>query len=236
MQKQVSRKNQVETDYDPHSTGEDIFIPTNSSGKGSRIETLPAGTALGEINDLKWFANKMAAGLRVPKSMTDIHAEDERDQYSDMRVGSLYQSEMRYMGMVNRYKKALIIALNANFHEFCKERDFVIPEDAQFKITESQSFSLYKEIEINQSVLNVFNSTLQIDALSKRYALQKYLHFDQDEIILNEDSKLAEMGLTLEQIKKMPYEHRMNIVYGDKHLASEYGIEAEAGGAGGRRW
>ena len=236
MQKQINRKGQVETEYDPHSTGEDIFIPTNSSGKGSRIETLPAGQNLGELDDLKWFANKMAAGLRVPKSMTDIQSEDERDQYSDMRVGALYQSELRYLGMVNRYKKALLVAFFDNFKEFCKERDFIIPDDAVMKITEAHSFALYKEMELNQTALNIFNSTLQIESLSKRYALQKYLNFEQEEIILNEDSKLLEMGITEDKIKDMPMEHRMNLCYGDKHVANEYGIEAEEGGVGGRRW
>jgi hypothetical protein len=104
------------------------------------------------------------------------------------------------------------------------------------KITEAHSFALYKEIEINQTLLNVFNSTLQIESLSKRYALQKYLNFEQEELIINEDSKLLEMGITEDKIKNMPTEHRMNLCYGDKHIAKEYGIEAEEGAAGGRRW
>src|SRR5690554_1624315 len=39
MQKNINKNNQLSTEYDPHSTSEDIFIPTNSQGKGSRIET-----------------------------------------------------------------------------------------------------------------------------------------------------------------------------------------------------
>ena len=234
MQKQASKGNSqnVASEYDPHSTGEDIFIPTNSSGKGSRVETLPPGGNVGEIGDLKWFANKMAAGLRVPKSLTDVHSDEDRDQFNDARVGSIYQTEMRYMGMVNRYKKAFIKVFEKNFRDFCKDRDFVIPEDAEFKITESQSFSLYKEMELNQTALNIFNSTLQIDSLSKKFALQKYLNFDQEEIRINEDSKLREMGLDDKTIKDMPQEHRDNLVYGDAHVGSEYGIEASGGGGG----
>lgn len=231
MQKRVSKNGQIETEYDPHSTGEDIFIPTNSTGKGSRVETLPAGQNLGETGDLEWFYKKMAAGLRIPSSMIDSQTQ-ERDQFSDMRVGQMYQIEMRYMGHVKRIKNQLTYPLDENFREFCRNRDISIPEGMIFRINDSQSFAIYKEIEINQTLLNVFNSTLQINQLSKKYALQKYLNMDMEEIRDNEINKLRERGLDDEQIKKLPEHVIDNIVYGDGRLGSEYGIEPQEQG----RW
>jgi len=231
MQKRVSKSGQIETDYDPHSTGEDIFIPTNSTGKGSRVETLPAGSNLGELSDLEWFYKKLAAGLRIPSSMIDTQSQ-ERDQFSDMRVGQMYQIEMRYMGHVKRIKNQMTYPLVENFVEFCRERGVSIPEGFTFRINDSQSFATYKEIEINQTLLNVFNSTLQINQLSKKYALQKYLNMDMEEIRDNEINKLRERGVDDEQIKKMPEHVIDNIVYGDGRLGSEYGIEPQEQG----RW
>lgn len=237
MQKQNAKSSQghVESEFDPHSTGEDIFIPTNSSGKGSRIETLPSGNALGELNDLKWFANKMAAGLRVPKSMTDIQTEDEQHQFTDMRVGSMYQAEMRYMGMVKRYSRAIAKELKDNLIQFAKERDIILDDDADFKINDANSFALYKQMELDQQALNIAASSSQFNSLSKKYVFQKYLQMDAEDIQHNEYERLKELGLADEQIKDMPSEHVSNLVYSDdpsEDIQKEYGITAGGGGGG----
>lgn len=233
MQKQAMKNNQMTTEYDPHSTSEDIFIPTNSTGKGSRIETLPGGSQLGETGDLDVFSKKLAAGLRIPHSMIDTQG-DQQNQYSDMRVGQMYQIEMRYMGYVKRYQRRFERVLGENFRKFCLDREIVPPEDAVFDITEPMSFSLYKEIEINQTLLNVYNSTLQINSLSKKFSLQKYLNFDQDDLRYNEEAKLREMGISEEDIKKMEQAEIDNIVYGTPSAknASKYGLQADENKSG----
>lgn len=227
MQKQTAKSNQLTTEYDPHSTSEDIFIPTNSTGKGSRIETLPGGQNLGETGDLEWFSKKLAAGLRIPHSMIDTQG-DQQNQFTDMRVGQMYQIEMRYMGYIKRFQRRFGNTLSDDFVLFCHEREITVPEDMKFRISEPMSFSVYKEIEINQTLLNVFNSTLQITALSKKYSLQKYLNFDQDEIKYNEEAKLRELGIPDETIKKMDQSEIDNIVYGTMKpaIATKYGLEA----------
>lgn len=230
MQKNASRNGDLTTDYDPHSTSEDIFIPTNSQGKGSRVETLPAGQALGEVNDLAWFHRQLAAGLRIPFSMIDVAGQDSgRDQYSDMRVGQVYQVEIRYMGYIRRHQRNFSETLHHNFVEFCLDREVVPPEVAKLEISPPNSFSLYKEMEVNQTMLNVYSSTLQIQSLSKRTAMQKYLNFDHEEIVENEYQMLREKGLTDEQIKEIPDNVKDNIVYGDGRLGADFGIEPSMG-------
>lgn len=227
MQKQAAKAGSVTTDYDPHSTSEDIFIPTNSTGKGSRIETLPGGSNLGEMGDLDWFAKKLAAGLRVPFSMLDIQGDNSQHNYSDMRVGQMYHIEMRYLGHVNRLKNQIVPELNKHYIEFCKERDLVVPEECELKVNTAHSFSEYRDIELNQTKLNVFNSTLSITSISKKMALQKYLNFDHEDIKRNELEKLGEKGITEDQIKKMTQTEIDNIVYGDGRLGSKYGLKPE---------
>lgn len=226
MQKNANRNNQMTAEYDPHSTSEDIFIPTNSQGKGSRIETLPAGQNLGELTDLKWFAKKVAAGLRIPFSMIDVQAEEGTQQpYSDMRVGQVYQAEIRYVGYTKRIQKMFAHALHQNFSEFCRKREIEVPFDVRLMINEPNSFSQYKEIEVNQTLLNVYNSTLQINSLSKKFALQKYLGWEQEDIQYNEVEKLKEKGLTDEIIASMEQHEIDNLVYGDGSLGKKFGLE-----------
>jgi hypothetical protein len=231
MQKNANRKGEITTEYDPHSMGEDLFIPTNSTGKGSRVETLQGGGTLGELTDLEWFSKKLAAGLRIPHSMIDT-ADQQQTQYSDMRIGQLYAIELRYISYVKRFKRRFAKELFNHFKWFVNQRQLAFPEEGVFRINDSNSFADYKQIELDQSRLNVFNSTLQVMSLSKKVALQKYLGMTAEELAYNEEEKLYEKGLTAEQIKEMPQEAIDNIVYGDGRLGKEYGIEAEDGGRG----
>lgn len=235
MQKQVNRKNQLTTDYDPHSTSEDIFIPTNATGKGSRVETLQGGQNLGELEDLQYFVRKMAAGLRIPSSMIDTHTQ-EKEQYSDMRVGQMYQIEMRYMGHIKRLARYIAKELHENFTGFCRNRSVEIPTGIKLMLNDPNSFSQYKDLEIFQQTLNLAASTTQIPSLSKKYVMEKYMLMDKEELQKNEEMKLIEKGLALETIRKMPDEDRDNLVYGDGSVGEKYGLAppADDGGFGSR--
>ena len=61
-------QNMMDATYNPLSINEDFFFPVTEGGRGSTVDTLPGGQNLGEIDDLKYFNNKMARGLRVPSS------------------------------------------------------------------------------------------------------------------------------------------------------------------------
>ena len=43
----------MDSAYNPLSINEDYFFPQTAEGRGSKVETLPGGTNLGEIDDLK---------------------------------------------------------------------------------------------------------------------------------------------------------------------------------------
>jgi len=231
MQKNVNREGKQSTDFDPHSTSENIFIPTNSTGKGSRVETLPGGQSLGELRDLEWFQKKMREGLRIPNSMVD---SEQQGQFSDMRVGQIYQAEFRYMGHVKRISRKFQKELEKHFRVFAKERGFVVPKEAELVINDSMSFALYKDIEVNQSLLNVFQSTMQINSLSGKFAMMKYLNFDQDDLAANEEMMLKEKGLDDKIIKEMPQPDIDAIVYGtpSAELKKAYGLPDDAAGGG----
>jgi len=54
----------IDASYNPLSTNEDYFFPQTAEGRGSKVETLPGGTNLGEITDLKYFTNKLFQTLQ----------------------------------------------------------------------------------------------------------------------------------------------------------------------------
>ena len=229
MQSKKSKSNgDVVSDYDPQSMAEDIFIPTNAQGRGSKVEVLQGGQGLGDLEDLKYFSKQLAAGLQVPHSMLDPEMSDDR-QFNDARVGQVYQAEMRYMGHVKRFQRQIACTLDSNFREFCEVREFELEEDAIFRFAESMSFAQYKQMELDQAALNVFNSTSQSTSMSPRFTLQRFMNLTQEEIEYNEECKLLEKGVPEAKIKDIPRDIRMNIVYGDGSKGAKYGIKQEEG-------
>ena len=82
--------NYIDATYNPMSINEDYFFPQTAEGRGSKVDTLPGGTNLGEIDDLRFFTNKLFRGLRIPASYLPTGAEDGQQQYNDGRVGTAY--------------------------------------------------------------------------------------------------------------------------------------------------
>lgn len=237
-QKQSVRDGSIETEYNPASTQEDYFLAQSGEGKGSRVETLPGGDNLGRIEDLQYFNKKLALGLRIPPSYLDSYSENtEGATYNDGRVGTAYIAELRYVGFVKRIQKGLAKPLFKHFKEFCKKEDVEVPEELEFTIEPPQSFAIYKENELNSVLLNVYSSAENIEAISGRYALEKFMGMDTSEIELNEEMRLKEMGFEVKDIKSLPEHIKMNLIYGDGEVAREYiaqelesqGVEVDRG-------
>ena len=70
------------------------ILPT-AEGRGPKVETLTGGTNLGEIDDLKYFTNKLVRGLRIPSSYLPTGPDDGATQFQDGRVGTAYIQELR---------------------------------------------------------------------------------------------------------------------------------------------
>ena len=78
----------MDATYNPLSINEDYFFPVTADGRGSTVETLPGGDNLGQIDDLKYFNNRLARGLRVPSSYLPSGPDDSQNIMNDGRVGT----------------------------------------------------------------------------------------------------------------------------------------------------
>ena len=105
--------NVIDSAYILLSINEDYFFPQTAEGRGSKVDTLPGGTNLGEIDDLKYFTNKLFRGLRIPSSYLPTGADDSQSQYNDGRVGTAYIQELRF----NKYCERLQSLLQEIFDE-----------------------------------------------------------------------------------------------------------------------
>ena len=180
----------LDTAYNPISITEDFFLATNTEQRGTRIESLPAGEALGQIDDLKYFNNKLMRGLGIPSSYLPTGPDDGTAVYNDGKVGTAYIQEYRFNKYCQRLQNSLSHILDLEFKLFLKNRGVEIPASSfELAFNAPQSFSEYRKMALDTERANLFSSVMNSDAvkyMSKRYALERYLGWSQDDILDNE--------------------------------------------------
>lgn len=185
----------MDASYNPLSIMEDYFFAQTAEGRGSKVEVLPGGDNLGEIDDLKYFNNKMLRALRVPSSYLPTGPEDGTQNFNDGRVGTAYIQEYRFNKYCMRLQRQMQSDLDYEFKLFLKHRGISV-DSASFELSflEPQNFSSYREIEIDNARASVFSAVGDIPWLSRRFTLKKYLGLTDEEIIENERMWREENG------------------------------------------
>ena len=181
--------NMMDAAYNPLSINEDYFFPQTADGRGSDVTTLPGGTGLGEIDDLKYFNNKMARGLRVPSSYLPTGPDDSDRAMNDGKVGTALIQEYRFNQYCERLQRLIMQKLDDEFKMFMKWRGFNI-DNSIFDIVlgPPQNFASYRQAEMDTSRVSTFASLEQLPYMSKRFLMERYLGLSQEEIA--ENSKL----------------------------------------------
>lgn len=166
---------------------EDYYFAQTADGRGSRVDTLPGGENLGDIDDLKFFNNKLMRSLRVPSSYLPTGPEDGTATYNDGKVGIAYIQEYRFSEYVKRLQRQVQEDLDKEFKMFLKYRGIDIDSGTFYiEFNKPMNFSTYKEIQLDSERASLFGQVEGIPYLSKQFKLRKYLGLTEDEIIENE--------------------------------------------------
>jgi hypothetical protein len=181
--------NIMDTTYNPLSTNEDYFFPQTAEGRGSKVDTLPGGTNLGEIDDLKFFTNKLFRGLRIPSSYLPTGFEDSPAAYNDGRVGTAMIQEKRFNEYCMRLQRLIAATFDREFKMFLKWRGVEIDNSTfELRFNEPQNFASYRETEMDGARINTFQALEGYPYMSKRFLMQRYLGMTEEE--MSENSKL----------------------------------------------
>jgi hypothetical protein len=187
--------NVIDSAYNPLSINEDYFFPTTAEGRGSKVETLPGGTNLGEIDDLKYFTNKLFRGLRIPSSYLPTGADDGASQYNDGRVGTAYIQELRFNNYCMRLQSLMQDNFDQEFKLYLYERGVNIDSNLfELKFQPPQNFASYRQAELDNQRINTYGTISQQTYISKRFALKRYLGLSEEEVAENERLWAEENG------------------------------------------
>jgi hypothetical protein len=179
--------NVTDSTYNPMSILEDYFFAVTSEGRGSKVEVLPGGENLGDIDDLRYFNNKMLRALGVPSSYLPTGPEDGTAAVNDGRVGTAFIQEFRFAKVVSRYQQQVIEPIDLEFKLFLKHRGITIDNSLfELEFTPPQSFSEYRQLELDSARINTFTALTDISFVSKRFILKTYLGWSEEQLAENE--------------------------------------------------
>jgi hypothetical protein len=177
----------IDAGYNPLSINEDYFFPQTAEGRGSKVEVLPGGTNLGEIDDLKFFTNKLFRALRIPSSYLPTGADDGGSNFNDGRVGTAYIQELRFNKYCERLQSLMNDQFDIEFKLYMHNKGINIDSNIfEVKFNPPQNFAAYRQTEMDTARVQTYGAVAAIPHLSKRFALKRYLGLTQEEMVENE--------------------------------------------------
>src|SRR6056300_851047 len=99
-----ARTGEIRDDRNHMSMLEDFWLPRREGGRGTEITTLPGGSNLGEIDDIKYFQTKLYRSLNVPISR--LEAENS---FSIGRSDNITRDELKFTKFVKKLRKKFTI-------------------------------------------------------------------------------------------------------------------------------
>ena len=179
--------NVIDSSYNPLSINEDYFFPQTAEGRGSKVETLPGGTNLGEIDDLRYFTNKLLRGLRIPSSYLPTGADEGTNAFQDGRVGTAYIQELRFNTYCERLQNLIVEDFNQEFKRYLLEKGVNIDTSMfDLKFLPPQNFAAYRQPELDNARVPTYQQMAQIPHISNRFAMKRFLGMSAEEIAENE--------------------------------------------------
>jgi Bacteriophage T4-like portal protein (Gp20) len=142
---------------------------------------------LGEIDDLRYFTNKLFRSLRIPSSYLPTGADDSAAVFNDGRVGTAYIQELRFNKYLERLQTLMEKEIDKEFKLYLFQNGITI-DDGIFGIgfNPPQNFAAYRLSELDTQRVTTFQAVQEIPYMSKRFAMQRFLGLSQEEIMENE--------------------------------------------------
>lgn len=165
----------VDERWNPITFDEDIWVPIRRDS-ATRIDTLPGGAQLGEIDDALYFRNKLLISLGIPRA----YLSQEDINISRMNLSS---QDLRFAKTIERLQGILGMAIRKICHIHLELRGFPYSsyQDLRVKLTPPSDYRDANRNEIVQARFDRAISAVQAELYSKYDALTKILKTDPEE-------------------------------------------------------
>lgn len=165
----------VEERWQAPSQDEDFWIPTRPNSN-TRVETLPGITGLGEVDDVKYFRDKLFVSMAIPKG----YMAQEDPAVTKMTLSSV---DVKFSKLIERLQRNIAAGIIEIAVRHLTLRGFPVNlfDDLQIKMTPPSHYREISENEVKDARVNRFVTLKGTMALSDYDLLVDILRYSEEE-------------------------------------------------------
>jgi len=141
---------EVRDDRSKMSMLEDFWLPRREGGRGTEITTLPGGQNLGELEDIKYFQNKLYRSLNIPLSRMEMDSG-----FNLGRSAEITRDEVKFTKFVGKIRRKFAMLFDDLLRTQLILKGIITPEDwdlikeeISYDFLMDNHFSELKDLEI----------------------------------------------------------------------------------------
>ena len=182
----------IEENFNALAADEDFYIAVNGKGTGTKIETLPGAENLGEVDDVKYFRDKLLAALKIPKDYIV-----EKDQ-SPERKANLAQLDVKFARVITRIQKSIELGLEtlAKRHLMLKGFPSTLINKVKVKLPAPSDMALKRMLDTDEQKARVVQAVKGLGIFPIEKIYKDYYQMS--------DSEIEEVKKGLEEDQKDP--------------------------------
>jgi len=172
-----SARGTVDARFNPLSMDEDYYVPSKG-GKGTKIDTLPGATNLGEIEDVRYYRDKLLAALKVPKDYIV-----EKDQ-SPERKANLSQLDVKFARTIHRVQVNIEAGLENMAKRHLQLRGFApsLIKKLRIQLPEPSDMSAKRKLDLDEQKTRVIQAVQQLGLFSQEEIYKEYYDMTDEEV------------------------------------------------------
>ena len=192
---------EIRDDRNHMSMLEDFWLPIREGGRGTDVQTLPAGQNLGEIEDIKYFQKRLYRSLNVPVSR--LTEESPGTVVGAGRSTEVTRDELKFTKFVQRLRKKFtglfldVMRTQLILKGIINDEDWHdMKEHINFNFLKDGHFSELKDAELLQNRIDTLDRMQSyIGTFYSKTYVQKYvLRMSDTEISRMKDEIKSESG------------------------------------------
>jgi hypothetical protein len=138
---------------------EDYWLPRREGNRGTEITTLPAGQNLGELEDVKYFQNKLYKSLNVPLTRLE-----QQSGFNIGKAAEISREEVKFSKFIGRLRKRF----NQLFYKTLEKQLILkgiiaesdwkeLSNDIKFKYITDSHFEELRDLEVLENRVDAIN-------------------------------------------------------------------------------
>ena len=209
-----STTGEIRDDRKHMSMLEDFWLPRREGSKGTEISTLPGGANLGEMEDVKYFQNKLYKALGVPTSRLE-----SQTGFSLGRSTEITRDELKFTKFINRLRNKFstlfddLLRIQLLLKRVCTEEEWnEFKEDIWYDFKKDNNFDELKEAELLTNRLSLLGV---VDPYVGRYFSKEWV---RKNVLMQSDEDIQEIDeqIAQEQSEAQPTDQMGNPLQADQ--------------------